>query len=259
MRYTLALFAILTPLTVFAAGFAKGSLFLSQPSVIEGETVFIHAVVSNDTNLQVDADVVFKEDDKKIGSSPVTLTPGEAATVSLSWKPEAGAHHITAEFTSKAGTIIETQSANFTIAAKLVDDSSNDPQPAAQDVQTSYDIQKLISSFSPTTAEILKPAFTFIDSARAKGASALDSQIAGAKEKVDKTPKPGIVAGSDTGDKGSSMENTFWFVLYTLYLYFLTIVRWLLANAAIFYPLVVLIFFYLAWKGLNRIRRPSGI
>ncbi|MEK7612856.1 MAG: Ig-like domain-containing protein [Patescibacteria group bacterium] len=257
MRQTVVGFALLCaliPSLAWGAGFAKGSLFFSKTSAVEGDTVQIHAVVSNDTNLPVEADVIFNDSDEKIGTVPVELDAEEAITVSLSWKPLAGTHKVTAEFTTKTGTVVEKQSATFVVAEKASAQDSGSPNIG--NVQSSEGIQQTISTYSPAAAAMLKPVFDFVDTARGKGALTLDDQIGWAKQKVEVTPSPGIVAGAEVG---GTWTDTIFFALYTLYLYLLTVVRFIIGNAGVFYPVVVILFFFLLWKLLRRLSRPAAI
>ncbi len=114
---------IILPFSAHAATFAKQSLFLSKTPVTEGDTVLIHAVVANDGTAKFDGDVVFKDADTKIGSVAVSIAQGGANAVSVSWKPAAGSHNITAELTASGGAVVESESATFLINEK--------PKPAS--------------------------------------------------------------------------------------------------------------------------------
>src|SRR6185369_15427299 len=264
MRRTFFVLALLLlPTFAFAAGFAKQSLFLSKTPVQEGETVLIHAVVANEATAKFDGTVVFKDGETKIGSVAVSIAQGGASAVSLSWKPAAGSHSITAELTSGAGVVVEKQSAIFAIAAKpkpvetSVFSTLASSSPAA--VESSQDIQNKIGSFSPTAENVSKPAFNFFDGLRATAADFIDSQLASTKTKLASTPKSGIVAGeSTTSDpKIQNPWGTALTVLYTIYIYVLTILRFLIGNAGVFYPLLAAIFIYFLWRTYRRFRRPA--
>src|SRR3989344_7118699 len=127
MRFVTILLGLLliTPLSAGAAGFAKDSLFLSKSPVTEGETVFIHAVVANDNASAFTGNVVFSVQDgsasggkDSIGSVAVTLPPGGAQAVSVSWQPTGGSHKVTAELTAGDGTVAESEHATFAVQEK---------------------------------------------------------------------------------------------------------------------------------------------
>ncbi len=249
---------LLLPSFACAAGFAKQSIFLSEQSVTEGDTVRIHATVSNDATTQFAGSVVVKDGADQLGSAPVTLAAGGAEAVSLSWTPIAGTHTLIADLETADGTIVEEESAQFTIAVKPQSqlEVSSDQQAS---VDSSQAIQQQIGNLSPQVEQASQPLFTVIDSARSSAANLLDSQIASTQTKLLSTPKPGIVAGAST-TADASVSNpwgTFWFVLYTAYFYILTVLRWLIGNAGVFYPVLAILFLYMLWRIYKRMRRPK--
>jgi hypothetical protein len=138
------------PLFASAAGFAKQSLFLSKSPVTEGETVLIHAVVSNDAATKFSGEVVFKDGESKIGSVTVAIAAGGANAVSLSWKPSAGSHMITAELTTSSGTVVEQESGSFSIQAKPKPITITTPATTSSTVESSDSIQQKIEDLNPT-------------------------------------------------------------------------------------------------------------
>jgi hypothetical protein len=240
------------------AGFAKQSIFLSEQSVTEGDTVRVHATVSNDATATFTGSVVVKDGADTLGTAPVTLAAGAAQAISLSWTPTAGTHTLTADLETVTGTVVEEESAQFTVAAKpQVQSAANSEQQAS--VDSSQAIQQQIGNLSPQVAQASQPLFTVIDGARASTANLLDNQIANTQAKLLNTPKPGIVAGASvTSD--TSVTNpwgTFWFVLYTAYFYILTVLLWLVSNAGIFYPVLAILFLYMLWRLYKRMTRPA--
>ena len=81
----------LLPHTAGATGFAKQSLFLSKSVVTEGDTVRIHAVVSNDDGRAAFTGTLsFTDGSATIGNVPVSLAGGEAGlSLSLGSQPRA--------------------------------------------------------------------------------------------------------------------------------------------------------------------------
>src|SRR3989344_6835401 len=244
------------PAAALAAGFAKGSIFLSKPSVIEGETVLIHAVVANDAASAFSGELVLA-DDKKIGAVPLTLSAGEAQAVSVSWKPQSGAHTVIAELKNKDGETVEKESATFYIkpkpAASAANAASAGQASQSAAVGSSQPIQNKIASFSPGTAEAAAPVFQVMDSVREKAADFLDNQIAKAKAEIEK--RPGLVEGVQTENLPSTFD-WLWTIVYTILLYVWTILRFIVGYAGIFYPVLAVAFFYLLWKIISRFRRP---
>lgn len=245
---------LIAPLPLFGASFARESLFLSKTPVVDGETVLIHAVVANESNVKFVGDVVLKVGEARIGSVAVTIAPGGANAVSVSWKPTAGSHKIVAELTTVEGTIVESESATFTINEK--------PKPAGTSgtaattsIESSADIQDKINSTLPAVSGISEPIFTTLDSARASAAALLDRGIDWAKQKTDEK-KPGEILGSATENKGGFIETAL-LMFATVMLYIFSVLRFVVGNAGLFYPVFVVLFFYALWRIFRRIRRPS--
>ncbi len=253
-------FIVCSPALVFAAGFAKQSLFLSKSSVTEGDTVLIHAVVSNEASAKFTGTLVLAEGGANIGSVPVTLAASESSVVSVSWKPAAGSHAIAAEL--KTGTeTIEKQSATFVIAEKPkpVSPSSTSPEQAAATVESSQNIQQGIASLSPQAASTTAPAFVLIDGGRSKLADILDSQIANTKNNLGAgAGEPGkVLSAQDVKQAGSNPMGAFWYIAQTLYLYLLVILRFIVGSAGVFYPVLAAVVLFVLWKLFGRFRRPA--
>ncbi len=252
----IALFSILLlPSFAVAAGFAKESLFLSKTPVTEGETVLIHAVVANDTTIKFDGEIIFSDSEEKIGTVAVTIAPGGANAVSVSWKPTSGSHVVTAKLTNKDSTIAEQESATFIINEK--------PAPSAKatagqetDVGSSQSIQQSIKNISPAAAGVAAPMFAILDSARVKADQLLGQGVDWAKQKIT-AKKPGQVQGTQTPDSSGSMLETLWFFVATILLYIFSLLRYIVVNPGIFYPVFALLFFYGLWRIYKRMRRPS--
>ncbi len=265
MHYkSLAIIALfLLPSIAFGAGFAKQSLFLSKTPVTEGEQVLVHTVVQNDTATKFDGSLVFfakgTGEKDKIGTVAVSIAPGGANTVSVSWKPDAGEYVVTAEITAKDGTVIETQSANFSIAKKPTTTfvSFNGLSDGDTEVQSSADVQAMIAKFSPTVANYAHPAFLTIDSWRGQAAKIFDQGEAWAQKKMG-TKAPGEVLGATTKDPSpKNLLSTFEYVTGFLSAHAFSILNWIVANTGVFYPVVAISFLFALWKLFSRFRRPS--
>lgn len=260
----LALACMLLPLGASAAGFAKESLFLSKSSVTEGDTVRIHAIISNDSVASFKGTLDFRDEDGAIGSVSVSLSAGEATALATSWKPTAGKHTVVAELKDTAGKKVEEQSAAFTVAAKpapVANTTSTASQPAA--VTSSENIQNALANVSPATAKTAQPVFTTIDWARTEAAKRLDEGINWSEKQIATAKlKPGVVLSAETSKTSSTTptkgwQNTAVLAGGTIALYILTILRAIVGNAAFFYPILAILFFYSLWRLIQRYRRPS--
>ena len=272
VRYTFAMHALkfaligtlLLPSVAWGAGFAKQSLFLSKSPVVEGDSVLIYSVVQNDDTAKFDGNlVVFAQKDggdkEKVGTVAASIAPQGADTVSLSWKPLAGAYTVTAELTQKDGTVVESESARFTINEK--------PKPASSDngitsdtnapVESSADVQAMLAKFVPGISGVSGPLFSSIDSFRAQAAGLLDQGISWSKSKVG-VKQPGEVLGASTQNTSpEGIMGTLSYFAGMIALYFFSVLRWVIANAGIFYPVVAIAFLYALWRIFARMRRPQ--
>jgi hypothetical protein len=244
---------LLLPSLALGASFAKQSLFLSKSAVTEGETVLIHAIVSNDSATKFSGTLKLSDETGAIGSVPVALSAEEAQAVSVSWKPSAGSHTVVAKLEDASGALAEQESAIFTISPK--------PQPAAATqtaaVDSSQNIQQAIQTVSPAVAEAAQPVFAAIDQGRARASDAIGQGINWAKQQI----SPGAVLSADTSkatpSKPGGVGGTLWTIMATLALYILSVLQFVVNNAGIFYPALAALFFYFLWRMYKRYRRPA--
>jgi hypothetical protein len=234
---------LLLPLTALAAGFAKQSLFLSQSTVSQGETVFIYAVVENDTQSAFSGTLKFADANGPIGSTPVSLNSGAAATVSVSWKPTAGEHDVTANLTTTDGAVVESEDSKFLIqptpfstsaAATQSPDSESSELSSSTTVESSKPIEQWVASTSPFIANYTAPILSTIDSGRTVSAAKLQTGNEWAEHSL---------ATSVT--KPSSWLNTLWLITATAILYICSALIYVVENIGVFYPLFAVIFFFL--------------
>jgi hypothetical protein len=214
-KYALfSVIALLIPSFVFAAGFAKQSLFLSKSPVIEGDTVSIYAVVANNAGAKFTGKVDFKDGTSDIGSVAVTMAAGGAQTVSVSWKPAAGSHSVSASLMGSDGTTAESQSATFAVGEKpkpIVPGATSTPSTT---IETSEGIQKSIESLNPTVANLSKPLFTTLDSLRQTIGSGLVAGVQWANSIASEPNDSGGIVGTAKNMGGAGL---FWFFSALLY------------------------------------------
>jgi len=252
MRKTFFALLFLIPVVTSAAGFARESLFLSKSPVVEGETVLVHVVLSNDTTEVFRGDMRLRVKENNIGVVSVTLAAGEARALSVSWTPEAGTHTVVAELRTSGGDVVEKEQATFVVKETpktLVAGTSTTSAP----VEPSTEIQQAIANISPQVAAGAEPLFTTLDSWRQTGADFLDTQIAGAKEHL---PTGGILGAETAQEAKNNPLGSVVTVFQTLYFYILTLLRYLIASAILFYPLLVVLFIWGLWKLYQRMSRP---
>ncbi len=238
------------------AGFAKQSLFLSQSTVTEGQTVFIYAVVTDESPNNFSGTLNFKDETGLIGKATISLEAGKATTASVSWTPKAGTHTVTATLTS-AGDTVESQEAVFVINPKPVPadsaatthtpdaiDALSQPTASSTTIDSSEPVVASIGRVSTPLASRSQPVFSSIDSVRQQGVDRLYQGTQWSK---------GNIAKSATAPSG--LSNTMWLILSTLVLYICTAFAYLLSNIGIFYPAILFIFFLILWKTYKLFRR----
>lgn len=242
---------LVLPGIVFAAGFAKQSLFLSRTDVTEGDTVQLYANINNESQTKFDGGLSFYDSDTKIGAVPVTLAAGEAETASVSWKPAAGTRSVTAKLVAKDGTVAETLSEKFVIKAPPSPKATGGQESLTAAVDSSESIQSSITGAVPQTSVVVTPLFSALDGVRNSIADAADAQIAATKPKIGQ----GSVEGAETGAPSST--DWLWNIVYTIYFYILTLVRFVVGSAAVFYPVVAIAFLYFMYRMFRLFARPK--
>lgn len=257
-RYTVGiafLIASLIPAAALAAGFAKQSLFLSQSTVVEGQTVFIYAVVTDDATAPFSGVLRFSDEAGVIGSTTVTMDPGKASTVSIAWTPKAGQHTITAALVARDGTVAESEDAVFVVdktpAPPVADqleppgttETQPEPRVGTTTVGSSAPIVTTIAKFAPGVAGNVAPVFTNIDSIRTNSVKRLDDGTEWSKDAISKA------AAAPSG-----LLNTLWLIVSTFALYVCASLAYVVANIALFYPAIVVIFFLVLWKLYRMVR-----
>lgn len=246
------------PSLTLAAGFAKQSMFLSQSSVAEGNTVLIYAVVENDSATSFTGALKFADQMGSIGSVPVSLAAGQAATVSVSWKPVVGPHAVVANLTTLTGQTVESDKASFvvhpapphsqvsttTAMNDLVLNELSRPKDQTVSIQTSDALEQWIAHVAPPVANITAPVFSAVDSGRLAGAKKLG---AGGTWAQDALSKAAVAPGG--------WLNTLWLISMTILLYLCSTLGYVLKNLGIFYPVIAFIFFYILWRIYKLMRR----
>jgi len=266
MRYAIVgLLLFVSPFTVFGAGFSRESLFLSKEPVVDGEEVAVHATVANKTVGSFNGTLKVYEGEKLVGSTAVSLEEGDATTASVSWEPSAGQHTLVAKLYDKAGTLTEQTSADFTVAPKPVAQSSSDSDSSSSfggsgSVTSSQGIQNSIARVSPALASTTAPVFSGIDAARTSSIRAIDQGLGWSKDQIAKSSAGGKVLGAEAKEpskdaKDNNILSTLWLVLATIVLYILTVLRFLLSSAGIFYPFLLVVFLFVLWRMYRRYKR----
>ena len=245
------------PSCALAAGFAKESLFLSQTKVTAGSSVIIYAPLQNQAEEAFTGKVLFTENDTQVGSVSVSLNVGEARIVSVSWTPATeGTRKLSATLQKNDGATLDSLSGSFSVLPKPKVTAA--PQQAAA-IESSKGIQDNIEKIAPPVAVYVAPGFAAIDSVRNAAADVLDSQLASTKQDLGlESPTPGaVLAASQIRNAGQNPVEALLYFLKVIYLYILTILRFIIGSAAVFYPIFAIGLLWVLWKTFRRFRRPT--
>lgn len=268
MKYWLLSIAFLLPCgVVFAetSGFASGSVWVSKTPLVEGETVLIHAALTNGLATKLTGVLVFKDNDTVIGSVPFSLAASEARIVSLSWKTTSGSHALSASITGASNegatgtesvTVSVEQKPTPVVATKKTTASTSAAAVAFSD---SEDIQGAIGSVSPKAEEVVDPAFTKVDSLRKSGADILTEQVGKTESKIASlSAKKAELSKQDTKEsKSEGRKVSLYQVFSTLLLYIYNVLLVVVSKAGLFYPLFAFLFFFTLYKIYQRMRNPN--
>ena len=261
-KSVLVLLLCLLPGVVSAADFIKQSVFLSQNTVTQGDTVSIHTVVSNTNNTAFIGKLNFLDNGSLIGNVSVSLSPFQAQVYSISWSPTAGSHTISADLYDNNQLVIDETQGTFLVAAPPTTASSTG---STQTVESSQPIDAAIQTISPSAAQYLAPAFAAIDTARTQADIALTNASRWAQTRLptgkqissirtQKTAQGNQTQGGSTGS--ASIATTLRTISFSVLLYVLTALRYIITHVGIFYPVAAIIFLYVLWRLFRGVRRP---
>lgn len=264
MKLILGALFLLTPLFVFSAvGFTQDSVWLSHTPVIEGETVSIYAALTNGAKENLTGTAYFRDNGVAIGSLSISLSQGEARIISTRWSPKEGKHTLAVEIASSSVSLPKnTQTLTVTVESKEYHPPANVGgvgSAAGVAFSDSSGIQEKIGSISPAAESVTRPIFTTVDGWRLGGANFLATHTDSARAKVESiaAEKKTLAEENTPESQTKSRKLTVSHILYTILLYIYEALQTLVAKAAFFYPLIVVLLFFLLWKIVRRIRRPT--
>lgn len=259
----------IAPLFAFAApsGFSHEPIWLSSTPVVEGDTVLIHAALTNGGDGALTGTLIFRDEGKTLGSVPVNLKKDEARVVSISWAPKAGIHEIAVELTNPSQEAAKrTETLRVVVASK---ETSRPAEAAAAaslasvGMDTAYTdstkIQGTILGISDTVGGLIGPVLDVVDDWRKDGNAYLTEKSAATKTEVEALNEKKEALAEDSSDdaKKERRSATMWQIGKTLLLYIYQGLNMLISKAGIFYPFAALAFFFFLFKLYQRLSRPS--
>ncbi len=261
LRYVLLLALLIPAGSAYAAslpaGFAPGSLWLSQSAPVAGSNVRLYAVMYNAGSTGIEGSVTFRVGGSSVGSSPFSLEPGESEIESVVWTPTEGAHEISAEITSVIDRKTkESASVTSTTAATVsVTVSPAPPKPAA--VVAIDSAQTIAASSSPIVAAVVGATTGTTETIRKAGEDYL-ATLAGEKQPTtaaSTTSKAGSVLGAATEipEEDIATSTASGGYMQSIAKALLPIFRY----PALFYPVFFFILLFLLWIVAKRLRNPK--
>jgi len=215
---------LIAPCAVFAAeasttppiapaGFATTPIWISKANPVEGDVLKIFAVVSNGTATTMSDSVSFIVNGTVVGSVKASLDAGTSQIVSTPWTAVVGTHTIT-------GTFLGTTAGPLSITI-----APAPPKPAV--------LQYLDTAVGAATP-LLSGALQAIEDLRKSGADYFDNQL---NTPISDVREPGTILGTST-EKLASTINPSLFNRFGAFIF---------QNPMIFYPVFILLFFFLWW------------
>lgn len=162
------------------AGFAP-SLWLSQSSIQDGETVKVYTAVYDATPDAIQGTVVFMVDGASITSKPFNLAAGANSVLSADWKATAGKHALSARIDSPTGGSSK-QPVQVADTAADVSVTVADPPPPSKASAAAHTAATAASSAASTAGPVIASAGQTIlnatEAVRQAGVDYFASQLA---------------------------------------------------------------------------------
>lgn len=235
-----------------SAGFAPGSVWVSQSSPAAGTTVKLYTVIYDGGSTAIEGSVSFLVDGVVIGSTPFSLEPGGSAIESVPWQAVEGAHTVSAKITSivdkKTKTALTLEHTDTSTLPVTVGPEA--PKPVALEALNTA--QVTVASSTPFVAQAIAQTTAFTEGMRTAGLTYLSS-LARASSTAN-TTRTGSVLGAQTEgpETASSTEPSSWSrtAAQTLLPLF--------AYPALFYPVFVGLLGLGFWLLIKRLKNPSA-
>lgn len=124
MKKLIALTIILFPGLMFA-NFTPDMIWVSQDSIIEGDTVDVYVTVFNTSGGVLEGVVEYYNEETLLGDVPVSVSKDSAELVILSWKPKEGRKSVSAKFLQNEDVVEETKRVSVSVAPAPVKETAD--------------------------------------------------------------------------------------------------------------------------------------
>ncbi len=240
------------------AGFAPGSVWLSDHTPAAGSTVRIFTVIYDSSSTAIEGSVSFKIDGESVGSSPFSLEPGESSIESVTWVALEGNRSVSVEIVSAIDKKTKQAVSVANTSASPLSVSVGAPLPKPPALEAIDSAQTVVASSSPIVATVVAGATSATESIRKAGESYLESIIgvSGATTTASTTKPRGSVLGAETEIKeevASSTDPNPDGYLQKIAKVLLPVFKY----PALFYPLFLFIILFVLWIVAKRLRNPK--
>jgi hypothetical protein len=256
-----------TTLAAAQAGFPSQSLWVSSQSANEGETIVVSSVVVNDAETEIRATLAFLANDARIGARAFELPSGKSQIHSIEWKPKKGEYVVNARIEGTSAELSQKETPPLSVVVK------EPPAPPSEIEKTITQVVQtgstLASSSAPFIIQTAQNIFAQTENWRNAGIEQLESYLASPSSSAPSEPPSrylkntlsnGMIAGTST-DSMSSMHSPQTGsgngMLSNLAQTAAAGALFALKNAALFYPLLVVLILGTLYFLARRIRRQT--
>ncbi len=176
MRNWAAVFALLFAPTfacaASAAGFAPGSLWLSEQAPMAGDAVKVYTVLYDSGASPLSGDVQFNVDSGPLQTVHFSLAPGETQIVSADWTASIGEHSFSAALenvSGPSGALAQASTGTVSVTVKAAP-----PSPIARYAAI---VQNAVASSSPVVQSIFQAIASTTENWRAAGSRHLSAAL----------------------------------------------------------------------------------
>lgn len=259
-----SVFSVLAPSLCFAAvsaGFPAQPLWLSEDSVMAGDSVGIFTVLYNESTTSIRGSVIFSVDSTQVGTVDFTVDPGKNEVLSTNWDATAGTHSVAAAIAQATDANAQNVSLASGEAATLKVDVAS-PPPPSQAEQNAAAVSGVVNSFvassTPALSNAAQGAFALTEQVRQGAINYLESQLS-ALGTTSSPDSQGQVLGVSTYRAPvdtSAPAAPSWWTMFVREFY--TVALMVARSVALFYPLLAVIIFGAFYMLIRTVRRPHS-
>lgn len=228
------------------AGFTNSQILVSNNAPNVSDIVRMSMPIYNESGGTLYGVVRLYQDDQKISEKSVVLKVGEFGGFSFEWKAVAGLHNFSLKLED---TFIQLPKQNKTIAVfenRLSEISIRTQGTATNNPETSNKSGELFKEYTVSSESQISPTETGIDSYRQDFLYGAEEKINSIKQDINESVKQNTEYEKRLNNLKDSLpraDGSLLTPLQYLYAWFLGAVAYILANAYLFYGLLILFVF----------------